>query len=72
MVVSVELAIKNCLIQVNLVDSALYECNWVNAPPRIKKLLLLYKIRLTKPNFIRGGPFIVCTQELFTDVSLKC
>lgn len=52
-------------------DEALYNCNWTMAPLQMRKLILLYKIRMTKPTFIRGGPFFIMNWELFGEVSHK-
>lgn len=61
---------KNSLpFQVERIDFALYNCNWVDAPLKLKKLILIYKIRFSRPNFLKGGPFYVCNLELFCDVS---
>lgn len=52
-------------------DQALYNCNWTVAPLRVKKLLLLYKIRMSKPAFIKGGPYFVMNWDMFGVVSIK-
>lgn len=50
------------------VQDALYNCNWVDAPFEIRKLILTYKILLGRPNNIEALPFAVLNKELLTDV----
>lgn len=51
------------------IDDALYNCNWMDAPLKMKKLILIYKIRFAQQNVVMGGPFYICNIELFGDVS---
>lgn len=50
---------------------ALYNCNWIDAPYKTRKLILSYKILLAKPNCIGAPPFVVMNMELLTDVCFK-
>lgn len=50
---------------------SLYNCNWIDAPAEIRKLILTYKILLIQPNYIGAPPFVVLNMELLTDVGLK-
>lgn len=47
---------------------SLYNFNWMDAPPEMKKLIFMLQLRLTRPNFIEGGPFFIVNLELFGDV----
>lgn len=58
-------------LQVEGVQIALYNCNWVDAPMEIRKLVLTYKILLGQPNNIEAPPFAVLNKELLTHVGLE-
>lgn len=52
-------------------DEALYNCNWMDGNMQMKKLILIYRIRLSEPNHIKGGPFFVSNLELFSEVCFE-
>ena len=49
---------------------ALYNCNWVDAPPKIRKLVLLLMIKATPPSLIEGRPFYAMNFDLLANVSI--
>lgn len=54
--------------QVEAVQDALYNCNWMDAAIDTRKLILTYKILLVEPNNIEAPPLFVLNRELITNV----
>lgn len=57
--------------QVKNAQDALFNCNWADAPHKVKQLILTYKTLLIEPNYIEAPPFVVLNAELLTNVCIR-
>lgn len=53
-----------------MVENALYNCNWVEAPPKVQKLILLFMIRCAKATKIEAAPLFIANRNLLGEVCL--
>lgn len=59
------------LNQTSVLSNSLYDCNWMDAPLKFKKILLLFMLRSQRHLEIDAKPFYEANLFMFTNVGVK-